>query len=187
MAYLEILEVLDGSGSMQLFQKSKIQLNRRLLAKILFQCKGLTYALNLSGNELEGVRFVKGNPRIEYDISMQNDFLTMDYKENENVIPITADGSLLLRDNALYLPDARFMNTYLPFYSSLGEEKEPLVFEEGEFKSPNKEFKYEINEKDFDNKMNEMYLGYSPRMAVDLIQTIATHYQNLGTKIFNVA
>lgn len=132
LAYLEILEVLDGSGSMQLFQKSKIQLNRRLLAKILSQCKGLTYSLVLSGNELEGVRFVKGNPQIEYDISMQNDFLTMDYKENEKVVPITADGSLLLRDNALYLPDARFMKTYLPFYSTLGEAKTPLVFEESE-------------------------------------------------------
>ena len=132
LAYLEILEVLDGSGSMQLFQKAKIQLNRRLLAKILSQCKGLTYTLVLSGTELEGVRFVKGNPRIEYDISMQNEFLTMDYKENEKVIPITADGSLLLRDNALYLPDSRFMKTYLPFYSSLGEEKDALVFEERE-------------------------------------------------------
>ncbi len=132
LAYLEILEVLDGSGSMQLFQKSKIQLNRRLLAKILSQCSGLTYFLNLAGTELESVRFVKGNPQIEYDISMQNEFLTMDYKENEKVVPITADGSLLLRDNALYLPDARFMKTYLPFYSSLGEDKEPLVFEEGE-------------------------------------------------------
>lgn len=132
LAYLEILEVLDGSGSMQLFQKAKIQINRRLLAKILSQCKGITYTLILSGTELEGVRFVKGNPHIEYDISMQNNVLTMDYKENEKVIPITADGSLLLRDNALYLPDARFMKTYLPFYSSLGEEKEPLVFEEEE-------------------------------------------------------
>jgi len=132
LAYLEILEVLDGSGSMQLFQKSRIQINRRLLAKILSQCKGITYTLILSDNELEGVRFVKGNPHIEYDISMQNNVLTMDYKESEKVIPITADGSLLLRDNALYLPDARFMKTYLPFYSSLGEEKEPLVFEEEE-------------------------------------------------------
>ncbi|MBQ8799322.1 MAG: SNF2 helicase associated domain-containing protein [Lachnospiraceae bacterium] len=132
LAYLEILEVLDGSGSMQLFQKSKIQLNRRLLAKILSQCKGLIYSLNLSGNELEQVRFIKGNPRIEYDISMQDGFLTMDYKENEKVIPITADGSLLLRDNALYLPDARFMKTYLPFYSSLGDDKPALVFEETE-------------------------------------------------------
>ncbi len=131
-AYLEILEVLDGSGSMQLFQKSKIQLNRRLLAKILSQCKGLTYSLVLSGTELDGIRFVKGNPQIEYDITLQNEFLTMDYKENEKVIPITADGSLLLRDNALYLPDARFMKTYLPFYSSLGDDKEALVFEEGE-------------------------------------------------------
>ncbi len=130
LAYLEILEVLDGSGSMQLFQKAKIQINRRLLAKILSQCKGITYTLILSGNELEGVRFVKGNPHIEYDISMQNNVLTMDYKETEKVIPITSDGSLLLRDTALYLPDARFMKTYLPFYSSLGEKKEPLVFEE---------------------------------------------------------
>ncbi|MBR2408126.1 MAG: DEAD/DEAH box helicase [Lachnospiraceae bacterium] len=132
LAYLEILEVLDGTGSMQLFQKSKIQLNRRLLSKILSQCKGLTYSLVLSGTELEGVRFAKGNPQIEYDISMEEDFLTMDYKENEKVIPITADGSLLLRDNVLYLPDSRFMKTYLPFYSSLGETKDPLVFEEGE-------------------------------------------------------
>ncbi len=130
IAYLEVLAVLDGAGSMQLFRKSKIQLNKRLLSKILSQCKGLSYTLNLAGNELEGVRFVKGNPRIEYDIILQNNFLTMDYKESEKVIPITADGSLLLRDNALYLPDDRFMKTYLPFYSSLGADKEPLIFEE---------------------------------------------------------
>ena len=132
LAYLDVLEILDSTGSMQLFQKSKILLNRRLLAKILSQCDGLTYALNLSGTELENVRFIKGNPLIEYDISLQSSYLTMDYKEQEKVIPITADGSLLLRDNALYLPDARFMKTYLPFYSSLGEEKEPLMFEENE-------------------------------------------------------
>lgn len=130
LSYADVLEVLDGKNSTQLFQKARITLNRRLLAKILRLSKGLSITLNLSGTELENVRFAKGNPPIEYDISMQNDSVTMNYKEQEKVIPITSDGSLLLRDTMLYLPDDRFMKTYLPFYSTLGDEKEPLIFEE---------------------------------------------------------
>jgi len=130
LTYVELLEVLDGKNSTQLFQKSKITINKSLLVKLLRLSRGLSLSLNLSGTELEHVHFVKGNPVIEYDISLQNDFVTMNYKEQEKVIPITADGSLLLRDTFLYLPDARFMKTYLPFYSTLGAEKEALLFEE---------------------------------------------------------
>ena len=130
LTYAEVLEVLDGKNSTQLFQKSKITINKSLLAKLLRLSRGLSLTLNLSGTELENVRFAKGNPVIEYDISLQNDFVTMNYKEQEKVVPITADGSLLLRDTFLYLPDARFMKTYLPFYSTLGAEKEALLFEE---------------------------------------------------------
>lgn len=131
LTYAEVLEVLEGKNSTQLFQKSKIQINKSLLKKLLRLCKALPITLNLSGTELDEVRFVAGNPVIEYDISMQNEFVTMNYKEQEKVVPITADGSLLLRDTSLYLPDARFMKTYLPFYSTLGADKEPLLFEEG--------------------------------------------------------
>lgn len=130
LTYIEVLEVLDGKNSTQLFQKSKITISKSLLAKLLKLSRGLSITLKLSGTELENVHFVKGNPAIEYDISMQDDFVTMNYKEQEKVVPITADGSLLLRDSCLYLPDARFMKTYLPFYSSLGAEKDALLFEE---------------------------------------------------------
>jgi len=193
IAYLDILEVLDGAGSMQLFQKSKIQLNRRLLGKILSQCKGLTYSLVLSGTELEQVRFASGNPRIEYDITMGDSFLTMDYKEQEKVIPITADGSLLLRDNVLYLPDERFMKLYLPFYSTLGEDKESLVFEEEdrdaflEYVLPaiHDSMQVEIPEEIQDRYLN---LPFSARIDLDLFRegVQATLYFRYGEYEFNV-
>lgn len=130
LSYMDVLEVLDGKNSTRLFQKSNIVINRRLLSKLVGLCKGLSFNLTLSGTEIEKVRFQKGNPPIEYDFFMQKDSLTMNYKEQEKIIPIISDGSLLLRDTMLYLPDERFMKTYLPFFSTLGEEREPLVFEE---------------------------------------------------------
>lgn len=130
VSYADILEVLDGKSGTQLFQKSRITLNRRLLIKILKLCRNLPFMLKLSGTELDKVRFVQGNPPIEYDIFVQDGSVSMNYKEQEHVVPITADGSLLLRDNILYLPGERFMKTYLPFYSTLGDEKAPLVFED---------------------------------------------------------
>lgn len=130
ISYTEILELLDDKNSTILFQKSKLLISRRLLIRILKTCKDSTFTLKLADTELENVRFVNGAPPIEYDLLMQNGSVTMDYKEQERVTPITADGSLLLRDNILYLPNQKFMKTYLPFYSTLGEKKPPLVFEE---------------------------------------------------------
>ncbi|MCH5272116.1 MAG: SNF2 helicase associated domain-containing protein [Lachnospiraceae bacterium] len=130
MSYVEVLEVVGGNSGAQMFQKSKMTLNRALLVKILKLCTDIPFTLKLSETELDNVRLVPGNPLIEYDILMQDGFVAMNYREQERVVPITADGSLLLRDHMLYLPEERFMKTYLPFYSSLGEDKPPLVFED---------------------------------------------------------
>lgn len=130
VSYSEVLELVDGKNSTKLFQKSRIVLNRRLLTKVLKLCRNLPFILKLSETELDNVRFVQGNPPIEYDIFMQEGSVSMNYKEQEHVVPIAADGSLLLRDNVLYLPEERFMKTYLPFYSTLGDDKAPLVFED---------------------------------------------------------
>lgn len=130
ISYTEVLELLEDKNSTMLFQKSKILITKRLLTRVLQTCKSSTFTLKLGDTELENVRFVNGDPPIEYDIFMQNGSVSMDYKEQERVTPITSDGSLLLRDNVLYLPSARFMKIYLPFYSTLGEKKAPLVFED---------------------------------------------------------
>lgn len=130
ISYTEVLELLSDKNSTVLFQKSKIRISRRLLIRILLAYGDSPFTLLLADTELERVHFVNGAPPIEYDLTMQGESVTMDYKEQERVTPITADGTLLLRDNILYLPDPRFLKMYLPFYSTLGEKKEPLVFED---------------------------------------------------------
>lgn len=130
ISYTEVLSLLDGENSTKLFQKAKIQLNQSLLVRVLSCMEGYPFTLKLSDKEFSGVTFQRADPPIEYDIVLQNDIVSMSYKEQERVIPLSADGSLLFRDNVIYLPRGRFMKTYLPFYSTLLDSKEPLIFDE---------------------------------------------------------
>lgn len=192
LTYVEVLEVLDGKNSTQLFQKAKITLNRSLLCKLLRISNGLAITLKLSGAELENVRYIKGNPVIEYDISLQDNFVTMNYREQERVVPLTADGSLLLRDTELYLPDARFMKTYLPFYSTLGAEKEALLFEEENrtaFLEHVLPVIHETLQVEIPEEIRDRYLTlpFSAKIYFDLFHSAvrATVYYNYGAYEFN--
>lgn len=192
VSYAEILEVLDEKSTAGLFQKSKIVLNRRLLIKVLKLCRNLPFTLKLSETELENVRFVQGNPPIEYDILVQDGSVSMNYKEQEHVVPITADGSLLLRDAVLYLPEERFMKNYLPFYSTLGEEKAPLVFED-EYESAFFEYVlpviHETLQVEIPDEVHAKYvtLPFSAKLYFDMFHSAvrATLYYVYGEYEFN--
>ncbi len=192
LSYVEILGLLDGKNSAQLFQKSKIVLNQRLLVKVLTFCEELPFTLKLSETELEKVRFVQGNPPIEYDILMRDGSVTMNYRDQEHVVPITADGSLLLRDNTLYLPGERFMKTYLPFYSTLGDDKAPLVFED-EYENAFLEYVlpviHETLQVEIPDEVRDKYLTlpFSAKLYFDVFHTAvrATLYYVYGEYEFN--
>lgn len=192
ISYEEVLELLDGKNSTVLFQKSRILLNRRLLFRILKLCRDIPFTLKLGETELEHVRFIDKEPPIEYDISMQNGSVTMNYKEAEKVTPICSDGSLMLRDNILYMPRQRFMKTYLPFYRTLGNGKEPLVFEEEDQNSFLEYILPVIHENlhvEIPDELKDRYLTvpFSSKIYFDLFHTEvrATLYYRYGEYEFN--
>ncbi len=192
ISYTEILELLEDKNSTAIFQKSRLLISGRLLIRILMTCKNTTFTLKLADTELEHVRFVNGAPPIEYDLIMQNGTVTMDYRDQERVTPIKADGSLLLRDNILYLPDQKFMKTYLPFYSTLGEKKPPLVFED---QAQNDFLEYvlpvihETLQVEIPDEVKDRYLSlpFSAKIYFDLFhqEIRATLYYHYGEYEFN--
>ena len=124
----EIHELIDNSHFSKIFTKSQVTLTRQMLIKFLNVLDDLSFTLELYGKVYENVKFIKGNPKISYQLSIDEDMVIVDYKEKEAVIPITETGELLYFDGAIYQPDKLFIKNYKPFYNSFGKEKEPLVF-----------------------------------------------------------
>lgn len=124
----EIQEVVDSTHFSKIFSKSHIIMTKNMLIKLLeiVQVKGFT--LELYGKVYDDVKFIKGNPKVSYQLSVDEDTITVDYQGKEAVLPITETGELLFYDGAIYLPDAKFIRNYKPFYNSLGKDKGPLVF-----------------------------------------------------------
>ncbi|QHQ62351.1 DEAD/DEAH box helicase family protein [Anaerocolumna sedimenticola] len=86
------------------------------------------FDLELYGKEYEDVIYTAANPKIEYDLSLIDDGIVMDYHGKYSVIPITEAGELLFYNGCIYKPTKRFLGNYLPFYNNLGAKKEPLIF-----------------------------------------------------------
>lgn len=130
----EIQEVIDSSHFSKIFTKSQILITKSMLVKLLDILSGSSFVLELYGRVYQDVYFVKGNPKISYQLSMDEDSITVDYKGKDAVLPITETGEMLYYDGAIYLPDKKFIRNYKPFYNSFGKDKEPLVFK-GESKN----------------------------------------------------
>jgi SNF2 family DNA or RNA helicase len=124
----EIQEVIDSSHFSKIFSKSQMFITKNMLVKLLeiIGSSGLT--LEIYGKVYTDVVFIKGNPRVSYQLTLDEDSVTIDYQGKEAVLPITETGELLLFDGAIYLPDKKFIRNYKPFYNSLGKDKDPLVF-----------------------------------------------------------
>jgi len=124
----EIQEVIDSSHFSKIFSKSQMFLSKNMLFKLLDLLENTSFSLELYGKEYSDVVFVKGNPSISYQLTMDDEAITVDYKESETVVPIVETGELLFYNNAIYMPDPIFIRNYKPFYNTLGKDKEPLVF-----------------------------------------------------------
>jgi superfamily II DNA or RNA helicase len=130
----EIQEVINSSHFSKIFSKSQVIITKNILLKFLDLLNGNTFTLELYGKVYNSVCFMKSNPKISYQLTMDDDTVFVDYKEKEAVIPIIDTGELLYYDGAIYQPDKSFIRNFKPFYNTLGRDKEPLVFK-GESKN----------------------------------------------------
>jgi SNF2 family DNA or RNA helicase len=124
----EIQEVVDSTHFSKIFSKSQMFITKNMLVKILELLNGTPFILELYGKLYQEVIFIKGNPKIAYQLSLDEDSITIDYQGKESVLPLTETGELLFYDGAIYMPDKKFIRNYKPFYNSLGKDKEPLTF-----------------------------------------------------------
>ncbi len=124
----EIQEVIDSTHFSKIFSKSQMFITKNMLVKLLDILDGSPFVLELYGKVYYDVICIKGNPKISYQLSIDEDTVTIDYQGKEAVLPLTETGELLYYDGVIYMPDKKFIRNYKPFYNSLGKDKEPLTF-----------------------------------------------------------
>jgi SNF2 family DNA or RNA helicase len=124
----EIQEVIDSTHFSKIFSKSQIFMTKSMLIKLLDLIDGGSFSLELYGKVYPEVTFIRGNPKISYQLSVDEDSISIDYQGKDAILPITETGELLYYDGAIYLPDKKFIRNFKPFYNSLGKDKDPLVF-----------------------------------------------------------
>jgi len=125
----DVTELAEGKDAGLIFNKSQMVLSKFLFIKFLRQFAGTPFTLELYGNLYEEVRCIPKNPNIEIELQADDDFISLDYKDREPVIPVSENGEILYRDRFLFLPDKLFLRNFLPFFNSLGGDKKPLVFQ----------------------------------------------------------
>lgn len=131
MDYLvEIFEIQEGLGKSynNLFLKSELAFTKQMLYKLLTLMGSLSLRLVLNEKICEEVKVQHGNPPIGFLVRAEEEGILFDYREDKPVLPLCDDGSILLYENTLYLPEKVFLKAFLPFYSSLGKNREPLLF-----------------------------------------------------------
>lgn len=124
----EIQEVIDSTHFSKIFSKSQMFITKNMLIKLFDILHEKGFTLELYGKTYTDVVFVKGNPVIAYQLSLDEDSITVDYQGKESVLPLTETGELLYYDGAVYMPDKKFIRNFKPFYNSLGKDKDPLSF-----------------------------------------------------------
>lgn len=128
MEIYEIQETIDSSHFSKVFSKSQMFFTKNMLIKLLDIIGSGSVTLELYGKIYTDVTFRRGNPKISYQLTLDEDSITIDYQGKDAVLPITETGELLFYDGSIYLPDKKFIRNYKPFYNSLGKDRDPLVF-----------------------------------------------------------
>ncbi|WP_310602882.1 DEAD/DEAH box helicase [Anaerosporobacter sp.] len=124
----EVQELLGRVNNANVFSKSQMVLTKYLLMKLLSLLGKDAFHLNLYGNEYRDVRFYFKNPRIEYQIDLEEEALIMNQLSDDGVVPVTQSGELLFFHHAMYQPNPKFIKNFVPFFSSISKEKGPLYF-----------------------------------------------------------
>lgn len=130
---LEVYELsnvlMENTRNTKLYSKAYMLLTNQMLMKVFRMFTEKPFTLELFKKTYENVTFIEGNPKLEFDLSLGEDTVVMDYQSQVQVIPIMSTGELLFYDGHVYCPDMKFIKNYVPFYKLLGRDKEPLVFE----------------------------------------------------------
>lgn len=129
---LEIYEIQELLGkntyNANLFAKSEMSFSKNMLKRLFVSVGSEKFTLVLKEKIYPNVTFAKKNPEIGFYILAKEDEISLDYSEDYQIIPLASDGSLILYNNVVYEPDKSFIRNFLPFYSSLGKDKEGLTF-----------------------------------------------------------
>lgn len=129
--FLEIFEIQESLGKVyysNLFTKAEMTLSKNMFLKLLSLIGERPIKLNLYDRLYEDVKVALIDPPIALDLDLNGASIQLDFKEDTQVIPIVEDGSILFYKNAIYLPSKEFITNYLPFYTILGKDKNPLIF-----------------------------------------------------------
>lgn len=126
---MDLHEILEQENNKNVFMKSQMMLTSKMLFHIFRLLGQNPFNLKLYQKGYGKIRYLKGNPKVHYEISVEGeDSISLDCREGENIIPIMESGKLLYYRGVVYEPDNQFIKNYLPFYKSLGKSKKPLVF-----------------------------------------------------------
>lgn len=135
----EIQGIIEPTNNSKVFNRSEMILTKHMLIKLLKLLGNNTFNLNLYGSEYKNIVFKEGNPPIIYHLSLDNESVIVDFRENKAITAIVLSGELLFYDNVIYKPDKEFLKNFQPFYNNLGPNKEPFVFS-GQYKTGFLEF-----------------------------------------------
>lgn len=170
---LEIQEAQGRTGYSSIFMKSEIALTLPMLFSLLRNIGACPFTLVLNDREHENVHFYRENPKINFHISAKEDEISLDYDKSYSIFPITDTGSLLYWEGNLYQPQESFLKNYLPFYHTLGRQKEPLIFQ-GPDKQKFLELVlpklYETMEINIPESMKERFIDADLRVSIYLDQ-----------------
>ncbi len=128
---IEIFEIQEALGKTyynNLFLKSELVFSKQMLYKLFLIMGKTAFQLSLNEKNWDNVTVKAKNPPIGFLVRAEEEGILFDYRENKPVIPLCDDGGILLYENTIYLPSKAFLKNFLPFYSSLGGNKEPLLF-----------------------------------------------------------
>ena len=126
---MDLHDMLDQDNNKNIFMKSQMMLSAKMLVNIFRLLGQNPFNLKLYQKGYGKIRYKKGNPKVHYELSVEEDeSISLDCREGENIIPIMDSGKLLYYRGIVYEPDAQFIQNYLPFYRSLGRSKKSLIF-----------------------------------------------------------
>lgn len=128
----EIQETLGKTYYSNLFNRQEMVVSKDMLMKLLSLCNGINCSLELGENSWNNIEVVQGNPTLNLDITMEEDKLTLVESSGEMLHAISEDGTILLYDHVIYLPDQTFLDNLLPLFSALFTGKEREVMFRGE-------------------------------------------------------
>ncbi len=125
----DVAQMVNEKEINNIFIKNQMTLTKFLFIKFLRQFGNIPFTLELYGKTYNSVRCIPNNPTIELELLADEDFISLDYREKEIILPLSENGEILYRDRFLFLPNKLFLRNFLPFFNNLGLDKKPLVFQ----------------------------------------------------------